>query len=816
MRAFIKREQNIIQLPEDFANLSTIDNSSYNYKVIYYIDPLKAFSSKALKTEIYVSLSPIQIQKFNVFDNSDSDQVLTNLLIKTQKQKDKMRASDAFNSKVYVPKITSDITKFISNGLYVDFSPKNRNQDTVIKTQRSIKPQLIAELLGAKNSVPLLEQNNNKVEFIDQSIDSSEIRRMATSLLFQKKIDPASFVGKRSNTILSAKHAYSGTISKKTSTDVYEQEELLRTSLLSSIDTSDANTRSDAVQNVPVVANIKHIVAEENFSIPVEYLDSEEFYFVFRIKNDKGIIVQTISGLVNHGKQVAAQKMPTLPPIILAPKKTYFGENVINLKQVDPNASSIQLYKKRFTYSQSIKDASYSLVGEVKAKSNESFVKIVDYASSTEPVVYRAIPVSSTGMLGAEFTSVVIETVRGQVAKTSPVNQIPSFVSIASQVTSDGIILNIKDIPPEPIAFIVRKRNLSLRQTSYIDIGSPRLIESFDSSSIEIQDTGVSQGHIYEYVVALIYKTGKIQNSTNSHLVNFSPIKSNILDLSLGEATIEELGGNEIDVKFTINKSIIPKDADHVKAFLTSQGFLGEFQEDIIENKEALGNLFAIGVKRHNLSTGEVEDFGIINSDSSFSDVQFGSSKGVQPLQAGFEYKYTVTAYARNIETLFPNLEKTDNTNSNLPYTYLPSEWQHPVTLLEGNLVTSKTLKRNHAKSEFEFGNIADTKDITISLASVLPSLYESKAKAIKNNKSVLIQWKVQGNVKSIDHFIVVLDISGIKTIVGKCHNISNSNYFQFVDSLDNKESGGLTYFIIPVYFDFSRGVEIKSNQVMI
>ena len=814
MRAFIKREQNIIQVPEDFAVLSSMEDGHYLYKITYYVDPSKAFKNNALKTEIYVSPVPVEPHRSSLLSKSDSETVLNNLLQKSQRQKDTIRNNDILKGKNYIPSIVSDITKFISNGLVVNYTSIRPGKTQTVKKFRSIKPQIISDLLGVNTSVPLLDSNTNTAGNSSRNASSSEIRRLATNLLFQQKTDPASFVGKRSNTIHSAKHAYSGTIAKKTSNNrPYQEEDLLVSSLLSTVGSEQSD---DQVQNIPVIADVEHIVAEETFSVPVEYIDSENFYFIFRIKNKDGIILQTISGLVNHGKQIALEKIPVVAPEIVAPKKTYFGQNRIQLKQSDPNGVMIRLYKKRFTYSQTVRDASYSLVGEVPAKPEDGFVSITDYASSTEPVVYRAVPIGSTGLLGAEFCSAVVETVRGQIGKTTSVVSNCSFVSISSKTTSDGILVSVANLPPDSISFSLKKRNLSLRQKNYTRIGPTRLVDTVDTSAVDIQDIDVSIGNIYEYVVDLHSRTGSIQQTTNSHIVEFNPTNSNILELSIGQTSIDEMGANEIDVKFSITKSVIQKSADQIKAFLTSQGFLGEFQEDIIANKEALGNLFALGVKRQNISTGETEDFGIIDSDSEFSDIAFGASKGVSPVRAGYEYKYIVTAYARNIETIMPKLEREDTTNSNLPFTYLPSEWQHPITLSHGNILTPATLKRNHAKSTFTFGSIVDVKEVIVSLSSVLPSLYDGKAKAIKNNKSVLVQWKVQGNVNKIDHFIIVLEISGIKTIVGKSHNISNTNYFQFVDSLDNKESGGLTYFIVPVYFDFSRGVELKTNQVIL
>lgn len=832
MRAYIKREQNVLEVPEGFATLVKIDpnlsEGSYHYKFEYLVNPEKAFRNNAILVEMFVSKEPWSVRTYNIFNKFDPEEAIINIRLKNQKQKDFYRSSDLIkDNKVWIPYITSDITRFISNTEVAKFSRGKRITEgdvfkPVVSTRTLVKPILVSELTSRNTEMPILEVNTSKRrnEFgIDgSSVDSNELRRRASSVLFQKKIDPASFVGKRSNTITSAKHSYSGVIPKKNgSGDVHNDDDVLITSLLKNNQSnSDADKNQTDYQSIPVVETNTNIVVEETMSIPISYLDSDEFYVVFRLKNKRGMIIETVSGLVSHGKQVSLLRIPSIPPVIVTPPKSAFGGTTINLKQADPNGTSIKLYRKHFSTIESLKDSTYSLVGEVKCGINDGFVKIFDYPNSLDPVIYRAVSVNSSGLVGSEFSSSVVETIRGSVAKTSPKNQKPNFVTISTTVLPGGITVKLSNFPSGPIAFELKRRDLTMRESAYTSVNAPALLDVLQSSEISIEDTtGLQSKHIYEYAVFLIYKTGEVKQSATRHIVNFKTSVSNIVSLDISPANIEQSGGNEIDVKFSITKNISQNSADQIKSFLTKQGFLGEFQEDIIANRDKLGNLFAIGVTRHNLSTGQVEDFGILESDD-FSDIAAGSTSGVSSLVAGNEYRYVVTAYSRNIESLLPNLVKTDSTNQNLPYTFTPAEWTHPITLEDGNIITEESLKRNYASKSFTFGAIADVKEFQVSLSEVLPALYDGKAKFLPGRKSTLVQWKVQGNVNKIDHFIVVLDILGMKTIVGKTHNVSNSNYFQFLDNLDNQESGGLTYFIVPVYFDYSRGVELKTNQVVV
>jgi len=823
MRAFIKREQNIIDVQEDFANLYKIDSNlvdgSYHYKFQYFVNPQKAFRNDAIIVEIFLSKEPYVIKTQNIFGTSVPDEVITNIRLKNQRQKDSYRSYDLVkNNTVFVPSMRSDITRFISNQTVSRFS-KNprlaRDSKPIVSTRTSMKPVKVSDLTDRNISMPVLEVNTSRFKELANSV---ELRQQATNVLFQKKLDPASFVGKRTNSIISAKSSYSGTTPNKTNNHkTFNEDDILVSSLLSGrYINSDDNKGPGDIQTVPVVETSENLVVEESMSIPISYLDLDNFYVVFRLKNKHGVIIETTSKLVEHGKQVALMKIPSIPPLIVAPPKSSFGGTTINLKQLDPSGTSIKLYRKSFSTLESIKDSTYSLVGEVKCTSSDGFVSIFDYPNSIDPVVYRAISVNSNGLFGSEFSSVVVENMRGTVAKTSAINQKPCFVTIASTILPSGISLKLSNFPSEPIAFELKRKDLSLGEKTFTSISNPTLLDSLQSSSIVVEDINLTLKHIYEYVVFLHYKTGEVKQSSSRHVVNFKPVTNNIVSLEVSSADITQSGGNEIDVTFSITKKIIQNSADQVKNFLTKQGFLGEFQDDIIANREKLGNLFAIGLKRHNLSTGEVEDFGILEDDENFSDIQAGAVSGVKPLQAGFEYKYILTAFARNIESLLPKLVKTNSDIPSLEYTFTPSEWTHPITLEDGNLVTEASLKRNHSSKSFSFGAIADIKELQVSLSEVLPSIYDGKAKFLPGRKSVLVQWKIQGNINKIDHFIIVLEILGMKTIVGKTHNISNSNYFQFLDTLDNQESGGLTYFIVPVYFDYSRGVELKTNQVII
>jgi hypothetical protein len=262
------------------------------------------------------------------------------------------------------------------------------------------------------------------------------------------------------------------------------------------------------------------------------------------------------------------------------------------------------------------------------------------------------------------------------------------------------------------------------------------------------------------------------------------------------------------------------------------QGILGFFQDDITNNREKLQNLIAYQVRRTDITVGEVSEMGVFVG-SSFSDRTVGKIAGVTPLVQGHVYEYTVSTHFRSAQSLIPTYTTTvtNATNPDRTYSYSPSKWQHPVTLTEGNIVGTTSLQRNHSNSNFTFGAVGDILHLRIELVQPSTSIHDVRVGTLSKNKT-LIQWKMEGSIKKIDHFIVTREEMGMKTVVGKTHATTESS-LQFVDTAPttararanptrNRAVGtatetevAVTYHITPVYFDYTHGASIKSQQIV-
>ena len=346
-----------------------------------------------------------------------------------------------------------------------------------------------------------------------------------------------------------------------------------------------------------------------------------------------------------------------------------------------------------------------------------------------------------------------------------------------------------------------------------------------DSSKvIRRTDELVKEERIYEYRILLTYKNGDTEVANNNLIVEFVEPDSSIVSILVSQPKISETSKG-IDATMTITKDIANTDMDVIKGFLKEQGLDEQYADEVYTARKELQNLFFTRVVRQNLITGAEEEFGPLTSNT-FSDYAVGRTRNVKPLEAGGLYRYAFYTYARDPQTMFDELVriikktstsvqlKTGETYNPNEYSFSPAKWHHPVTLKEGNLVSDKSLARNHAKNAFTFGKLVDIDYIDLNLIGTTPSVENVLAVSL-DEYSNLISWDASGDVTKFDHFIISVEISGIKDIVGKCHNIDANGRFTYVDTLNNDEEGPLVYTVTPVYFDMNFGTE-ESAEVLI
>lgn len=799
MKIHLRRNTEIVQIPQNFVLLEEITESHYKYKITYRVFPSRALMLNTTTCVLQFSRIPFAKTEKKVFNTSDPSEMVKNLLLQSAKRVDSIKSEE----EEWFHTVYSDFTKRISNA-----NLGRLIREGGVRSVREFDFVSSRELTLDNSLEPVLDVSTNRMQ-LGTTHNNSVFKSISHGLL-ERNIDPAKFVGNPTNAIISADASINGTFVRgkcNCPDDRIQQDRILIESLLS--DKQKVENQKDSIRDDDMVKVSRRVQRDwievvERVNIPREALSGmDRFYVGFRILNNKGLYINTTSAPVEHVKLVQKFSIPVRPPSIVVSRIKNSPKTIIQVQQNDKNGSAIQVYKRVIDSVRPQNDATYDFVEEVVATVKDGPKVIEDSVTTNSHVIYRAIAINESETLGSEFGSRVI----------GKRNQESNAVSVVGRVDDDSIVVEVGNIPPEVVSVELRKLDKTLKQKTPTHVGMAQTTNVVEDYATSFSDDSVVLYRVYEYTAYLYYKNGSVKKSPNPCVIEYNPVEKNIISVSTTAPVISQTG-NDYDVKFDIVKNVIQTDTDALRSFLNQQGFLAEYQDEIIANREKIRDLFGIEVLRTNLKTGEVENFGVIATDE-FSDLSLGVPNGVKPLEPGVEYIYTLKTHTRTIETLFTSLTRTVETGTNTSYELRPSKWHHPLTLTSGNIVSEESLRRNHAKSSFTFGNLGNIRRVHVSIPSPQPSISDAVATVV-SNKKVEIQWHIQGDVNKIDHFILILENMGMKTIVGKCHNITETSYFSFIDDLENNESGRVLYTIVPVFFDYTRGTEVKTNSVVV
>jgi hypothetical protein len=74
------------------------------------------------------------------------------------------------------------------------------------------------------------------------------------------------------------------------------------------------------------------------------------------------------------------------------------------------------------------------------------------------------------------------------------------------------------------------------------------------------------------------------------------------------------------------------------------------------------------------------------------------------------------------------------------------------------------------------------------------------------------ITWRVSGQIRKIDHFVVIASKQGMTSIVGRVHVASPNNSFRFVDFVTSEFAGDTTYSVVPMFCDRTKGDPVSAG----
>lgn len=557
-------------------------------------------------------------------------------------------------------------------------------------------------------------------------------------------------------------------------------------------------TTDDIELTVPIVVPVG--------KLNIEGAPLTQVHAVFELLDPStDMAIDAVSKLLDITQHIQVYHTPKQAPLMKLATSEASSRANLEIKQVDQGATEIDLYKKSFWVSSPEVD-DYTLIGTYSlTPSDQSLFVQVDRPLSS-PALYRAIPRGKQSMQGAEFANIVIKP-----ARYVPVRSI----SLTALQVDTGIQLEVRQIPTNVVAIRYLRWNLTTFESDPTTVGDD--VGFIDDSTREadmlvVIDGDVAYNNVYRYTAQLIYRDGGTFEAGDATTEFIKPSPGEI-DTKISSLQVDH--DNTPNVTFSIDTVIIDTDIDAVKRMLENQGLAAYFTDDVATQRDQLKKLLAYQIHRIDLNTGQLDNFGTI-TDSSFDDEALRKNQSIGALQYGHRYRYVAYPLLRQPETLFDSFVKqATDVVTKKPYTYSPAKFQHPLTLRRGVIVSAAGALQRYSKDPMAHGIIGSIASIEVSFDRDTAQVTEAFATNF-DRKLNLVTWRVLGDINKVDHFIVMKQVHGIRTMLGKAHAEFANGSCQYVHRISDSDVGALQFVIVPVYNDYRVGAPTATNTLMV
>lgn len=814
-----RRDNDIMSVPEEFASLLAADlkEQFVSYRIKYIVNLGKAFERKinivrisayedSVSSEIPLFLSDRvkfeDKENFGRIGAIQDEPLACSILLHNSRCKDVL----LFNSFSPLVSIPSDFTKKVDNGRFGNLSAGSTE---TIKTLTTIN---IEQAKKSNQSFPINEYSTKT----GAPTKNSSISNSSNRLSLLKNIEPFSFIDKTS-TRKSTKSSLAGTLAPKGGSSLTSEERSLTENVVGIGNAFENNASSQIEDNktlVPVLSRreAREKVVSELLRVPLKgNFKNGNIFIRFDLIDFNGRIVQSIIKTINHIANINKFITPIQEPG-LAVKSIDGQTNVVSVEQKDGSADCVKIYKKVIPeVVDENQETGYVLLRDINLKKKDGTNIFRDINNNGLATIYRAV--SFRKKQSASKFGTAMPSFKGSFQ--SATRRIKSVV-LNSNIISTGIFVEAVNIPEDVIEIRLVRKDLSLKEKNFSLIKNEHAKNVRENSSSFLDDR-VKGGHIYEYKLKLVYSDGIEILSPASSIIEYNRLAENTLDLDVSTPDIVNIGS--LNVEFNVNSKVEENTTDILKNKLKENGTFDIFEDEIKGDRENLSGILTHAIERHNLSTGEKEFLGT-TTESKISDKSLSNKTGAKPLNKKHSYRYLVSTQLRETETLFENYKKkkTDE-NSGREYEFNPMKFLNPLTLKTGALVSKEALKLNHAKSEFQIGNLNNKKEVLVQGINDKPAIISAtayKGSRIRGKRNNIIKWKVSGERSQIDHFLISVKILQEIHFIGRTHNISTSNGFEFKDFIEPGDVGRFIYVITPIYNDYTSGKSFDTNGVIV
>lgn len=802
----VKKRKDIIEIGDSFMNLDNVTDDLITGTVNYKVN---------------------QVNLIQDIQNAGSI-VRVTFSTKNPKKDDPIKNINPQKNPQLVPKIVAtlyrDSVEYAKNlekanvlQLHVDSTSKVNNQiisavksnrvdvfDAVQMRSTQYKLSTVKEINDSGLSAPMLQTTSLQKDDATNFDAKTSLKKM----LVTERKDPSQVVNQSIPKLNSRESLYGVFVKKSSNSFVLDQlyKNITRTADIDNRSTDQLEEQKKVLVIQSVLNNVVNV--SKGFSLKLENIKNSDgtlkvLFVFFEVLDRFGVVQQQTERVVELSKSIEIFQTPKIPPTINVFKNDGGVFGSLRIRQEDPQAKFINLYKKAVSHSSSeVEDYFYADQFELTKAEGEKII-IVDVPIGST-IIYRAVPVSSTGMEGSEFTNIVMTS--------RATDRRLKHASLSYKITNNGIELEVRELSPEAVSFDIVRKDKSIYDKNYTIITSSPVFIDGTQLQYQVVDSNPKKKHVYEYAVALHFRDGR-KKIVGSIIVEYIPSADSVVDTKI--ANLNVTFSPDPNVTFDLETIVISTDVDTLTKLLSQSNLLDFFSIDVFKERSKLNDLICYEIQRQDLTSGTIESFGIV-SDKTFDDEKLRVVNSVSPLKAGRQYRYVVTTLLRSPETLFEEFVKEGvDATTRKRYTYKPFKFFQPITLERGSLTTAKTLKLNHSQEPFAFGNVGSFVSTEVSFDKTAYNITDVKAETVFDD-FIVVRWKYDGDLSDIDHFLVMREVQGMRDVVGKSHALSGNRAFQCLKKMSEDDNGELEFIVVPIFSDYQIGNEAKSNRLVV
>jgi hypothetical protein len=520
----------------------------------------------------------------------------------------------------------------------------------------------------------------------------------------------------------------------------------------------------------------------------------------FEVVNDKKIIIDDEIQQLNINEHIKNYKVPLTAPTAHVVKSYNLSRNILEISNFDNKTKGITIFQK--DVQQSKIGGQYLFFGKFDVKNNIP-VRVPINSFTHKYVVYRIIPTGDNQVIGYDFTNIVVKPTRSTV---------PKNLTLISKLIETGIQIEVRDLPFDVVSVLLLAKNRTSFEQTYRQISLQHISDIVRQQNLIIfTDTSPQINCVYEYKIRCFLKNG-LTYDMGCVLVEFFK-KQSAINTVISNLNVTNNGINQVNVQFQFDSELLDNNFDILHTLLKNRDIDNLFQDSLLKERELFKKLLAHNIQRINLTTGERENFGTLVGNV-FDDKKERTKNNVKQLTVEHAYRYEVYPMFRSIDSLFEASTKiVIDPVSKKQYVSQPSKFLHPIALNYGLLLTTQGKEVLYSHDEMTHGIIGNVENIDVMFNSSTPNITSFIATRI-NYEFINLTWEVPEGLRFrlIDYFIIMKDVFGVRTIIGKMH--SQSKKSSFMHKLTHDDVGQFKYILVPVYNNYTLGTMLESNTV--